>query len=51
MTDPALPVIAVDELRVGHYVLLDLGWMDHPFARNNFRIESTRQIETIRALG
>lgn len=51
MTDAALPVIAVDELRVGHYVLLDLGWMDHPFARNNFRIESTRQIETIRALG
>ncbi|MDW8337140.1 MAG: DUF3391 domain-containing protein, partial [Tepidimonas sp.] len=38
MTEPALPVIPVTELRVGHFVLLDLGWMDHPFPRNNFRI-------------
>ncbi|MCS6811783.1 MAG: DUF3391 domain-containing protein [Tepidimonas sp.] len=51
MTEPALPVIPVTELRVGHFVLLDLGWMDHPFPRNNFRIASTRQIEAIRALG
>ena len=51
MTEPALPVIPVTDLRVGHYVLLDLGWMNHPFPRNNFRIASARQIETIRALG
>lgn len=51
MTEPPLPVIPVTELRVGHFVLLDLGWMDHPFPRNNFRITTARQIETIRALG
>lgn len=51
MADAALPVIPVTDLRVGHYVLLDLGWMDHPFPRNNFRIASQRQIEAIRALG
>ncbi|TSE20124.1 Cyclic di-GMP phosphodiesterase response regulator RpfG [Tepidimonas alkaliphilus] len=51
MAEPALPVISVADLRVGHYVLLDLGWMDHPFPRNQFRITSPRQIEVIRALG
>ncbi len=51
MVDAALPVIAVDQLRVGHFVLLDLGWMDHPFPRSNFRISSAHQIDTIRSLG
>jgi len=46
-----MPVIPVSELRVGHFVLLDLGWMEHPFPRSSFRIGSERQIETIRALG
>ncbi|WP_180682740.1 HD-GYP domain-containing protein [Tepidicella baoligensis] len=45
------PRIAVADLRVGHYVHLDLGWMDHPFARSSFKITSLRQIETIRSLG
>jgi putative nucleotidyltransferase with HDIG domain len=51
MTEPPLPVIPVSELRPGHYVLLDLGWMEHPFPRNQFRITSEKQIESIRALG
>ncbi|TSE34377.1 HD-GYP domain-containing protein [Tepidimonas charontis] len=51
MTESALPVIPVEQLRVGHYVLLDLGWMDHPFPRNNFRISAAHQIDTIRGLG
>lgn len=51
MPDPLLPLIPVSDLRVGHFVLLDLGWMEHPFPRNSFRIGSERQIETIRALG
>ncbi|WP_334153923.1 HD-GYP domain-containing protein [Tepidimonas sp.] len=51
MPDSLLTLIPVSDLRVGHFVLLDLGWMAHPFPRNSFRIESERQIETIRALG
>jgi putative nucleotidyltransferase with HDIG domain len=51
MPDASLPLIPVADLRVGHYVLLDLGWMEHPFPRNQFRLTSQRQIETIQALG
>ncbi len=43
--------IAVDELRVGMYVHLDLGWMHHPFAVGSFRITDEQQIAKIRALG
>lgn len=43
--------IDVSDLRIGHYVYLDLGWMRHPFALNNFRITGQEQIDTIRQLG
>ena len=43
--------IAVDELRVGMFVELDIGWMSHPFPTGSFRISSEKQIEAIRALG
>lgn len=33
------------------YIYLDLGWMGHPFALNNFKITSKSQIETIQGLG
>lgn len=43
--------VAVTDLRVGMYVHLDLGWMDHPFPLSSFRIASADQIATIRSLG
>lgn len=43
--------ILVEQLRIGVYVLLDLGWMNHPFSFNNFKIRSEDQLETIRQLG
>ncbi|MBK6907018.1 MAG: DUF3391 domain-containing protein [Rhodocyclaceae bacterium] len=43
--------IDVANLRVGHYIYLDVGWMGHPFALNSFRISSEDQIATIRGLG
>lgn len=43
--------VTVQELRVGMHVHLDLGWLDHPFALNSFRIGSVDQIETLRSLG
>ncbi len=43
--------IATQELRVGMYVHLDLGWMRHPFPLSSFRITSPEQIEAIRGLG
>ena len=43
--------IEPDQLRPGMFVCLDLGWTDHPFVFNRFRIANTTQIEQIRALG
>jgi len=43
--------IAVDELRLGMFVHLDLGWWAHPFALSSFKLTSQDQIATIRGLG
>jgi len=43
--------IAVDELRVGMFVHLDLKWWAHPFALSSFKLVSADQIATIRGLG
>ncbi len=51
MSDTQAQFIEVDELCVGMYIYLDLGWIGHPFALNNFKIVSDSQIETIRGLG
>lgn len=51
MEDSQSHFIDVDDLCVGMYIHLDLGWMGHPFALNHFKILSADQIETIRALG
>lgn len=40
-----------EQLCLGLYVHLDLGWMDHPFTFSSFLIKTDRQIETIRKLG
>lgn len=39
-----------DQLRIGLYIHLDLGWMDHPFTFSNFKIKDQKQIEKIREL-
>jgi putative nucleotidyltransferase with HDIG domain len=43
--------VPVNELKVGMFVHLDLGWMRHPFPLSSFRISSAEQIDTIRQLG
>ena len=47
----ATSTIPVQELRVGMYVHLDVGWFAHPFPLSSFRIERDEQIQTIRELG
>jgi len=51
MTDTGHDYVLPDQLRVGLYVELELGWMAHPFPKGSFKISSERQIDTIRALG
>jgi putative nucleotidyltransferase with HDIG domain len=46
-----LPTIGIDELRVGHYIHLDLGWMSHPFALGHFKVSSADELAKVRALG
>jgi HD-GYP domain-containing protein (c-di-GMP phosphodiesterase class II) len=43
--------IAIDELQIGMFVHLDLGWMQHPFPVGSFRITHAQQIDKIRGLG
>jgi len=44
-------LVALDDLRVGLYVELDVGWMAHPFPTGSFKISTAKQIETLRGLG
>jgi putative nucleotidyltransferase with HDIG domain len=43
--------ISVDQLQIGVYVYLDVGWMKHPFSFNNFKIRNEDQLRTIGSLG
>ena len=43
--------IDVEQLRVGMFIHLDLGWMQHPFPVGSFRITHAQQIAKIRGLG
>ncbi|WP_111882045.1 HD-GYP domain-containing protein [Paracidovorax anthurii] len=44
-------LIDVSRLRVGMYIQLELGWMNHPFPVSSFRIASGEQIGTLQSLG
>ncbi|AVS70166.1 phosphohydrolase [Paracidovorax avenae] len=44
-------LIDVARLRVGMYIQLELGWMNHPFPVSSFRIASGDQIATLQSLG
>jgi putative nucleotidyltransferase with HDIG domain len=51
MTIPAnAQYITPEQLCVGLYIHLDLGWMDHPFTFSSFKIKNQQQIDTIRKL-
>lgn len=43
--------VVIEDLQVGMFVHLDLGWWAHPFALSSFLITSPEQITTIRRLG
>lgn len=49
--DSEAQFVAIDDLRLGMFVYLDLGWMKHPFSFNSFKIVSPDQIATLRNLG
>ena len=51
MTIDGFDFVALDDLRIGLFVDLDVGWMSHPFSSSRFKIANLRQIETLRTLG
>jgi putative nucleotidyltransferase with HDIG domain len=42
--------LQLDELYVGAYVMLDGGWLSHPFPVNSFKITTEQQLATLRGL-
>jgi putative nucleotidyltransferase with HDIG domain len=44
-------IIDINQLQVGLYVHLDLGWMDHPFTLSNFKVKNEEQIYKIKSIG
>jgi len=47
----SIKTISTEQLCVGLYVMLDVPWLDHSFARNSFRIKNEEQLKAIKALG
>lgn len=43
--------VAVDRLRPGVYVHLELKWLDHPFSFNSFKIRDQKQLDILLSLG
>ena len=43
--------VAIDDLKLGMFVHLDLGWWAHPFALSSFLLTTPDQIQTLRGLG
>jgi HD-GYP domain-containing protein (c-di-GMP phosphodiesterase class II) len=46
----ALVKIPVDEVRLGMFIHLDVGWWKHPFVMNAFRVTADKQLKIIRGL-
>ena len=51
MNDSRNPFVTPEQLRIGMFVELEVGWMAHPFPKGSFKISSNKQIETICGLG
>ncbi|RYF01929.1 MAG: HD-GYP domain-containing protein [Comamonadaceae bacterium] len=49
MTNTAF--IDIRQVRIGMFIQLEVGWMNHPFPMSSFKISSQEQIETLQALG
>lgn len=43
-------LIAIDQLRIGMFIKLDLNWFQHSFSMNSFKITNEQQMKELRAL-
>ncbi len=40
----------LDDLRIGLFVKLECSWWNHPFTKNTFKVQSQKEIKTIRSI-
>jgi putative nucleotidyltransferase with HDIG domain len=43
--------VSINDVRVGMFIHLDMGWMRHPFPLSSFRVSSEEQLRALRQLG
>lgn len=43
--------VDISQLRLGMFVVLDMGWLSHPFPTGSFKLSQPDQIDTLRSLG
>lgn len=51
MQKEVIQSVDISQLRMGMHVVLDMGWLSHPFPTNAFKLSQPGQIETLRGLG
>ena len=44
-------LIAIDQVKIGMFIKLDLSWFEHSFPMNSFKIANQAQLDELRALG
>ncbi len=49
VTTPIL--IDIRQVRIGMFIQLDMGWMNHPFPMSSFKLTTPEQLQTLRGLG
>lgn len=51
MNEAQSEFIEIHQLKIGMFIELEMGWMQHPFPKGSFKIASDKQIEVIQGLG
>lgn len=51
MNEAKYEFIEINQLQIGMFIELELGWMSHPFPLGSFKISSVKQIVVIQELG
>lgn len=46
-----LKSVPIDQVYIGMHIRLNMGWMDHPFVTNSFKIKNEAQLKTLKSLG
>jgi putative nucleotidyltransferase with HDIG domain len=51
MSEVQSEFIEIQQLQIGMFIELEMGWMSHPFPKGSFKITSDKQIAVIQGLG